>query len=216
MPAMTEPTLNLEAFTLGPWQTNCYVLWVGDGPDCWVVDAGFEPQPMIERIAGRGLRPTRLLLTHGHLDHIAGLAALKQRWPDALIAIHPAEREFLTDPRLNLSTMLPEPVVAPPADLTLDHGQVLALDGVNITVLHTPGHSPGGVVFHQPQRRLALVGDTLFAGSIGRTDFPTADGPTLLRSIREQLLSLPDETRLYPGHGPDSTIGSERRGNPFL
>lgn len=216
MLTMSEPHLNVEAFSLGPWQTNCYVLWVGEGPNCWVVDAGYDPQPMIGQIAERGLTPQRILLTHAHLDHIGGLTAVRQQWPQAPVAIHEAEASFLTDPQLNLSAMAGQPLTVDPADEFLEHGQSLDLDGVTFEVRHTPGHSPGGVTFYQSQKKLALVGDTLFAGSIGRYDFPTSDGPALMRCIRDQLLSMPDDTRIYPGHGPDTTIAAERQANPFL
>ncbi|HEX7010211.1 MAG TPA: MBL fold metallo-hydrolase, partial [Phycisphaeraceae bacterium] len=130
--------------------------------------------------------------------------------------IHEAERAFLSDAALNLSIVLPEPVVAPEPTATFRHGDRLELDGLVFEVRHTPGHSPGGACFYQTEHGVAFVGDALFAGSIGRYDFPTSDGPTLFRSIREQLLTLPDATRILPGHGPATTIGRERRTNPYL
>lgn len=213
---MTDTKLQLEMFTLGPWQTNCFLLWVEGGRDCWIIDAGFEPAPMIEAIEARGLGVTRIVLTHGHADHIGGLAEMSERWPDAPIAIHPEERAFLSDPTLNLSGPFGMPFTAPPADETLEGGQRLTLGETAFEVMHTPGHSPGGVTLHQPEAGLAIVGDTLFAGGIGRYDFPTSDGPTLMRSIQDKLLTLPDGTRIYPGHGPATTIAAEKRGNPFL
>jgi glyoxylase-like metal-dependent hydrolase (beta-lactamase superfamily II) len=226
--------LNLRTFVLGEWQTNCYVAHaVDDEPagqrtderedepheeprPCWIFDAGFNPSPMIRYIRQKHLTPQAVLLTHAHLDHIAGLPELRTHWPDLPILIHREEADFLTDPTLNLSIFLEEPLAAPAATGFLEHGRTLDIAGQRCELRHTPGHSPGGVTFHFPRERLAIVGDTLFAGSIGRYDFPTSDGELLLRSIREQLLTLPDDTRILPGHGPQTTIAAERRANPFL
>ncbi|MEX0774783.1 MAG: MBL fold metallo-hydrolase [Phycisphaeraceae bacterium] len=206
--------IKVQTFCIGPWQTNCYV--VSRGEHCWIVDAGYEPEPMIQHIRDHELTPKHVVLTHAHLDHIAGLHAIRGVWPELPILIHEAERDFLGDPALNLSGFLDEAVVAPAATDVLHHGQTLTLDGIEFQILHTPGHSPGGITLHQAQAGIALVGDTLFAGSIGRYDFPTSDGPLLLRSITEQLMTLPDNTRVLPGHGPQTTIGQERLHNPFL
>lgn len=207
--------LHVEAFALGDWLTNCYLVYVPGG-EAWIVDAGFEPAPMLDAIEHRDLRPTRVVLTHAHLDHIAGLWDVRRRFPDIPILIHEAERDFLTDTALNLSAFIDQPVVGPDPTGFLKHGQTLTLADHDFEVRHTPGHSPGNVCLYQPQAGIALVGDTLFAGSVGRTDFPTSDGPTLARSIREQLYTLPDATRVLPGHGPETTIGAEKRGNPFV
>lgn len=206
--------LNIETFCLGEWMTNCYVVSVADR--CWVVDAGFEPRPMIEYIRRQALTPSQVVLTHAHVDHIAGLGEVLEAFPDLPILVHEAETAFLTDPSLNLSVALDRPVCSPSATGQLEHGQILELGGVRIEVRHTPGHSPGGVTLYQQEAGIAIVGDALFAGSIGRHDFPTSNQETLLRSIRDQLLILPDHTRVLPGHGPETTIGREKRMNPFL
>jgi len=208
------PALSIQTFCLGQWQTNCYVLSVGRS--CWIVDAGFDPEPMLDHIAARGLKLEKVVLTHGHLDHIAGLTAVRHRHPDVPILIHADEEDFLTDTRLNLSAAFVQPVVAPEATDLLQHGDAIELAGVKFGIRHTPGHSPGGITLVQPEHNVAIVGDTLFAGSIGRYDFPTSDGQTLMRSIREQLLTLPDDTRVLPGHGPETTIARERAANPYL
>ena len=211
---MSEP-LHIETFTLGDWMTNCYVLYNASG-SCWLVDVGFEPEPMFAFIERRDLTPRQVVLTHAHVDHIAGLSELSLRWPALPLLIHEAERDFPGDPMLNLSIVLASPVVAPAPSGTFAHGDVLKLDGIDFEVRHTPGHSPGGVCLYAPEHAVALVGDTLFAGSIGRHDFPTSDGATLMRSIADQLLTLPDTTRVLPGHGPETSVGRERATNPYL
>ena len=208
------PPISIQSFSLGQWQTNCYVLSVAGS--CWIVDAGFAPEEMLDAIDQRGLRVQQVVLTHAHLDHIAGLHAVRHRHPDVPILIHEDEQAFLTDTRLNLSAAFVEPVVAPQATQLLKGGQSLELGGYTFDILHTPGHSPGGITLYAAQLGVAIVGDTLFAGSIGRFDFPTSDGPTHMRSISEKLMTLPDDTRVLPGHGPETTIGRERAANPYL
>ncbi|MEX2671341.1 MAG: MBL fold metallo-hydrolase [Phycisphaeraceae bacterium] len=212
----SQSTLNVLPFTLGDWQTNCYLTYVEGSRNCWLIDAGFGPQPMIDAVRERGLEPSMLILTHAHLDHIAGVHEVRQAFPDLPIAIHSAEQAFLTDPKLNLSAAIGMDLTAPPADRLLEHGETLMLDGLSFEIRHTPGHSPGGISLYQPDSRVAFVGDALFAGSIGRTDFPTSDHDTLISAIREQLLSLPDDVQIFPGHMGPSTIGHERQANPFL
>lgn len=208
--------VRLQRFVLGPFETNCYLVQAGSGSECWIVDAGFEPQPMLEAIREQGLSPSKLVLTHAHIDHIAGIEAVREVFPALPILIHEAERTFLEEPSLNLSTMMGMPISAPPADETLAEGDQLEIGDERWRVLFTPGHSPGGItLYHEPSGQ-ALVGDTLFHGSIGRFDFPTSNERQLYASIREKLYALPDEVRVYPGHGPPTTIGQERRHNPFV
>ena len=207
--------LVIDMHTLGMWQANCYVVHAG-GPDCWIVDAGFDPESMIAAIEAADLTPTHLLLTHGHIDHIAGIETVRSKWADLPILIHEAESTYLTDPDNNLSGPFGMPIVAPEATGTLEAGGALTIGDYTFEIRHTSGHSPGGVTLYCRQTGEAIVGDTLFAGSVGRHDFPHSDGPTLFQSIREQLLTLPDETAVYPGHGPATTVGTERRSNPFL
>jgi glyoxylase-like metal-dependent hydrolase (beta-lactamase superfamily II) len=219
---MPSPSLQIQTFILGEWQTNCYVVHVKhDAPretpkPCWIIDAGFNPLKLITFIKQSRFIPQAVLLTHAHLDHIAGLPDVRRHWVDLPILIHPQETAFLTDPMLNLSAFLPEPMVVPEATGTFEHGDILDLDGLRCEVRHTPGHSPGGVTFYLAEHKTALVGDTLFQNSVGRTDFPTSDQGAMFRSIREQLLTMPDDTRILPGHGPETTIGTERRFNPYL
>lgn len=208
-------TLELRGFTLGPWGTNCYVVWT-PSLRCWLIDMSFEPGPMLDFVESKGLMPERLILTHAHVDHIAGVAEARRRYPELPIAIHDTEKDYPGDASLNLSLYIDTPTVAPDPTETLIHGQALSLDGIVFEVRHTPGHSPGGIALIQPEHHLAIVGDTLFAGSIGRFDFPTSDGRALIQSIHHQLLTLPDDTRVLPGHGEETTIGRERANNPYL
>ena len=211
---MSDNPLSIQTYTLGQWQTNCFLLSVGKA--CWMIDAGFEPAAMLDAIAEQGLDLQQVVLTHAHLDHIGGLHEVRHRHPEVPILVHSEEEAFLTDTRLNLSAGFVQPVVAPEATGVISNGDTLDLAGVAFEVRHTPGHSPGGISLIQHETHLAIVGDTLFAGSIGRFDFPTSDGPRLMKSIQEELLTLPDEMRVLPGHGPETTIGRERVANPYL
>ncbi|HEX6989371.1 MAG TPA: MBL fold metallo-hydrolase [Bacillota bacterium] len=206
--------LELYGRPLGPVQANCYVLVDREGGQALVIDPG-APDPWLwEQV--EGLRVQAIVLTHAHFDHIGAVAELHRRTA-APILIHEAEAGWLTDPVLNGSARWEDQigrVTAPPAHGRLEPGRPLAFAGREIEVRHTPGHSPGSVSLILDD--LCFAGDTLFYRSIGRTDLPGGDHPTLLSSIRTQLLSLDDEVTVLPGHGPSTTIGDERRFNPFL
>ena len=208
--------LEIEVYTLGPFATNCYVVWRRGSKRCWIVDASFEPGELIGAVRAGGLKPEALVLTHAHLDHIAGVEEVRAAFPGLPVMIHETEGDWLTDANLNMSSLFGLPITAGPAERLLREGDELELDGLKWQVLHTPGHSPGGIGLYQPDTKTLMAGDTLFYDSIGRTDFPNADHQTLLRSIREKLLVLPDDVRVYPGHGQDTTIGREKSQNPFL
>ena len=198
---------------LGEFATNCYIVAGEDGPSCAIIDPG-QPDPWIKRvIATEKLDPQAILLTHAHLDHIGGVEWVKS-FTGAPVSVHAADAPMLTSPALNGSLYFETPVVAPPADRLLQDGQEIAVGGLRFTVLHTPGHTPGGVCFYTPGHLIS--GDTLFAGSVGRTDLPGGNHEMLIRSIRAKLLPLPAETAVHPGHGPATCIGDEKEYNPFL
>lgn len=221
MPESTQTPI-IERFVLGPFETNCYVVSRPEGDSCWVADAGYGAEAMAEHIKEQGRSVEAIVLTHAHADHIGGLDDLAGAFPDAPVYLHQAEHPWLTDPMLNLSAMGGQPLSCnTEATQTLEDGQALELLGQRWRVLHTPGHSPGSVSLalettDESAPDIAIVGDTLFNGSIGRSDFPTSDEAMLHRMIREKLYALPDDTAALPGHGPPTSIGREKQSNPFV
>jgi hydroxyacylglutathione hydrolase len=219
---MSTPTPHIDTFALGEFFTNCFVISTPDhadpdrARDCWLVDCGFQPESMFDHIAGRQLRPTALLLTHAHADHIAGVDAALSRFGGMPVYIHEAEQGYCCDPMLNLSALMGMHVTCAEPTRLLKGGEALELNGTSWRVVHAPGHSPGGVLFVHDDSKQAIVGDTLFAGSIGRIDFPTSNPEEMRHTIRHVVMSLPDDMTIHPGHGPSTTIGDERATNPYV
>src|SRR5262245_10680340 len=207
----------VEPVESAPFGQNAFVLWHADRDDLIVVDPGFDTPAILRLIEGTGRRVAAVLNTHGHVDHIAGNAALKQAHPDASLIIGRNDAGLLSDPDANLSGPFGVPLTSPDADRLVDHGEALEVAGFPFEVREIPGHSPGSVVFVSETIDPAFVlgGDVLFAGSIGRTDLG-GDYHLLMSGIVSKLLDLPDTTIVYPGHGPATTIGRERRSNPFI
>ncbi|SDW06929.1 Glyoxylase, beta-lactamase superfamily II [Marininema mesophilum] len=207
--------IQVESFTLGYVMTNCYLLYRKQGGEGIVIDPGTEPDALLKRIAELQLSVKEILLTHAHFDHIGGVEAVREA-TGASVTIHQAETEWLTDSRLNGSGMFPgiPEISCQPADKVLHGGETISVLGEKVKVAHTPGHSPGSLSFIFPQ--MVFSGDVLFAGSIGRTDLPGGDHQTLMRSIHDTIMELPEETIVYSGHGPVTTIGREQESNPFV
>jgi len=209
--------LSVTTLVLGDFATNCYVLVEESSPGaCWVVDPGLGADALLDYLHKKALTPRRILLTHCHGDHIAGTGPLKETWPDAILTAPAGEAAMLSDPMANLSGLFGFHLIVPEADEMVAPGDELAMGPLRWSVLPAPGHTPGGLCFHCPAASVVLTGDTLFAAGVGRTDLPGGDTDALMESIAAALLSLPDATRVLPGHGPPTTIGVERESNPFL
>ncbi len=202
-------------FPAGPLACNCSIIAAEGAREAFVIDPGDRIDFILQWLAGRNLRLGGILITHAHIDHIGGAARLRQA-TGAPVYLNP-EDQFLNEGLEWQAQWLgvPTPESAP-VDAALRANQVLTLGGLSLQVLETPGHTPGSVCLYLPSEERIFAGDTLFAGSIGRTDLPGGDGEKILRSIRDQLLPLPDATRVIAGHGPETTIGQERTHNPFL
>ncbi|SDX66875.1 MBL fold metallo-hydrolase [Paenibacillus sp. CF384] len=206
----------IETFTLGPLQTNCYLLTEETGKRAFVIDPGMGPKRLIERIRERGLIIEAIVLTHAHFDHMAGVDELRRAF-DCPVYLHDAEADWLTDAKKNGSARwadVTEPLTTEPAEFGLSEGQKLELIGHTFSILHTPGHSPGSVSLLCGGHLIS--GDVLFKQSVGRSDLPGGKERDLYDSIRLKLYKLDPAVRVYPGHGPQTTIGYEMANNPFV
>lgn len=204
-----------EVLAVGPLQCNCSILGDEASREAIVVDPGGDIARILAVVQKHGLTVRQILITHAHIDHIAGAARLKQlTGAPILYNQHDLPLVRIMDEQAGWLG-IPTPEVPSPDD-TLDEGKVIAVGGISGSILHTPGHTEGSVCLYLPAQSLLLAGDTLFAGSIGRTDLPGGDMKKILASIRERLLPLPEDTIVLPGHGPDTTIAAESSSNPFL
>jgi glyoxylase-like metal-dependent hydrolase (beta-lactamase superfamily II) len=215
---MADPRATILSILSAGFEENSYLAQLKGREDCLVIDPGLEPGKIIQALEEKGWTPAAILCTHGHADHIAGNTALKDRWPNCPLVIGAGDADKLTDPVKNLSAGYGINLYSPPADRTVREGEALEYAGFRLDVRDTPGHSSGHVVFiaHELSPVHVFGGDVLFAGSIGRTDFPDGSFAELRRSIHEKLFPLPDDTIVLPGHGPPTTIGEEKRCNPFV
>lgn len=215
---MSANNFVVAAIVSMPFQENTYIARLADRTDCLVFDPGLEPQLILNYLQAENLRVAMILNTHGHGDHIGGNAAVKQAFPDAPLVIGELDEPMLTNPMLNMSGLAGFRIVSPPADRVVREGEVVEAAGFRLEVRHIPGHSPGHVVFiwHEHSPAIVFGGDVLFAGGVGRWDLPGGSARTLLTGIREKLFSLPDDTRVLPGHGQETTVGEERRSNPYV
>jgi glyoxylase-like metal-dependent hydrolase (beta-lactamase superfamily II) len=208
----------IEPVVSAPFEQVAYVVWLEGQNQALVVDPGFDTAAIERLLARHGLKVAAILNTHGHADHIAGNRAMKAAHPEAPLIIGRNEAHLLTDPDANLSAPFGLPLTSPPADRLVDDGERLELAGLALLAREIPGHSPGSLVyvadgFDPP---FVLGGDVLFAGSVGRVDFPGGSGATLSTGIKSKLFTLPEGTTVYPGHGPPTTIAAEKRTNPFV
>jgi len=210
--------INLIKIVSAPFEENAFLVHVPQNDTCVVIDPGLEPEKIIRELDRRHLQPAAILVTHAHADHIGGIEALKDRWPRCPVVIGSGEASNLGNPAGNLSGMFGFNLASPAADVTVEHGQTYSAAGIDFDVREIPGHSSGHVVFvvkkHDPV--WVFVGDVIFSGSVGRTDFPGGDFETLAQGIHRELFTLPDDTQLFPGHGPATTVGEEKRTNPFV
>jgi hydroxyacylglutathione hydrolase len=206
--------MHLRSITVGITQTNCYIVGCEETQEGVVIDPGGHPQRILEAIEESGLTIRYVLNTHCHFDHIGANAEIVAA-TGAPLALHPAELPMLQ--ARGGAAMFGIPISkSPMPGLELEAGQVLEVGTLRFQVLHTPGHSPGSLTFYLEEEGVAFDGDLLFAMGVGRTDLPGGDWNTLVRSIRDVLFALPDETVIYPGHGPRTTVGREKQSNPWV
>lgn len=208
--------MKIDHLILGAYETNCFVLRNTEtAGDCLIIDTGLQAGRLIEFLKQNNLNPVAVVLTHGHPDHIAGVAALRQGFPDIKVYIHKLDADMLKETPLNLGLPTGESFGAGPTDLLLEDKDLIEHAGIKLQVLHTPGHTSGGICLYSEDEGIIFTDDTLFADSVGRTDLG-GNMTQLIKSIREKLFTLPDSTKVYPGHGPATTIAHERAHNQFL
>lgn len=208
--------MKISYLVLGPFQTNTYIVWDEATMKGLVIDPSFSPEHIWRALLKLGVTPEKIFLTHAHVDHMAGLNFLREKYPDAKVYMSAADVPMLKNPQTNLSYMMPEPVLCEKPDVTVKEGDVITESGMTFKVLDTPGHTPGGISFYMEKEKLVFTGDALFQGSIGRTDFPGGNMTTLVTSIKEKLFTLPDDTVVLSGHGGATSVGIEKESNPFL
>lgn len=205
--------LKIESIPVGPYQVNSLIVWCEETREAVLFDPGFEGERLLARIDELGLQLTRIINTHGHLDHIGdnGKIMAARNVP---LYIHKLDRPKLTDPTLNLSAYGPDPVLSPDATGEIADGEEVKIGNCSLKALHVPGHSSGSLCFYGDG--FLIAGDTLFCQGVGRSDFPDSSEFDLLSHIQSKLYTLPENTVVYPGHGPTTTIGYERANNPFV
>ena len=209
--------MKVDRLVIGDFETNCYVLRNSEqAQTCLIIDAGLDAESLMAFLDQHELTPDILIFTHGHVDHIAGIDTLREKFPAMTTYIHKLDSNLLSDAVGNLSFMTGGSFTAEKADYLVEEGDEIDRAGIKLRVIHTPGHTPGGICLYAEQEGVIFVGDTLFAGSVGRTDFPGGDMDKLIDGIKRKLFILPEKTVVYPGHGPQTTIGREKADNPFL
>jgi hydroxyacylglutathione hydrolase len=202
-----------ENLVLGQMQVNCYILASEKGSQAIIIDPGAQVDKIKQILLRYKLKPAFIINTHGHIDHIGCDDEF-----GVPVYIHSQDSQLLKDPKLNLSAFLVSPFSVRSKINLLEEKDKIELGDICLEVIHIPGHTPGGIslLMHKPSDKILFTGDSLFCHSIGRTDFPGADEALLIKSIKEKIFKLPDDTKIYPGHGASSSIGDEKRNNPFL
>jgi hydroxyacylglutathione hydrolase len=213
--------MQIDRLVLGVYENNCYIVRTDEkSTDCIIIDTGLDAEPLIDFLKEKNFNPQALILTHGHGDHIAGVGLLRKNFSKIRVYIHKADAPMLGDSVKNVSSFLGKRIESSPADILIEKEGEIELANLKFTILHTPGHSPGGICLYNSDEKILFTGDTLFAGSIGRTDFSGYDAQKcleqLVNNIREKLLVLPDDTTVLPGHGEETTIKQEKLYNPHL
>ena len=206
----------MTAVTLGPVATNCYTIIKEYTNEAIMIDASGNPVRLLHEINSKGAKPVALLLTHGHFDHVDAADKIKSEYPDIQIYIGENDADILKDPFINLSMSFMGEGVSVRADKTVEDGEEIELIGIKIKCIEVPGHTKGGMCYYMPGLNSIFDGDTLFHGSIGRSDFPTGDAEALVNNIKNKLLTLPEDTRVFPGHDSETTIGWEKENNYYF
>jgi len=207
--------MKLEILTVGPFEENCYLYWDEKTGKGVIFDPGDEAERIIHTVEKAGFEPVAILLTHGHGDHIGALADVKEKW-NLPVYIGSGEQEYLSDPNLNGSAAYGNPISAPEPDFLVEDENLYRFNSIELRVLFTPGHTKAGICYLDERQGVLFCGDTLFQGSIGRTDLHGGSFARLIESIQKKILLLPDDIVCLPGHGPGTTVGAEKNSNPFL
>ena len=206
--------MKIEKFVLGAMQTNCYLILNEETKEVIIVDPAICPDYMISHVRSHGYIPRAVLLTHAHFDHVMGIEGWVKEF-QIPVYLHEDEKEILAEPKLNLSYMVGQNYSYQDVQILKD-GDKLELAGFTFQVIHTPGHTKGGCCYYEEKEAVLISGDTLFHVSVGRSDFPTGNMATLIRSIKERLFVLPGDVMVYPGHNSLTCIADERKFNPFV
>ncbi|MHC4543398.1 MAG: MBL fold metallo-hydrolase [Planctomycetota bacterium] len=208
--------MKIDHLILGAFETNCFVLRSAESAeDCLIIDTGLQAGRLVKFLKQNSLNPVAVVLTHGHPDHAAGVAALRQGFPDIKVCIHKLDADMLTGQQSNFGLLMGGASDTVPADVLLEDQDLIEQAGIKLKVLHTPGHTSGGICLYSEDEGIGFTDDTLFADSVGRTDLG-GNMTQLIKSIREKLFTLPDDTNIYPGHGPITTIAHEKAHNQFF